>query len=185
MVFRVGMKGVRYSGQLRRTLLEQSQPGKVTLWLSLRNLKFSVKQTNIVGGPGGALCGPMDLVLGHKKDLWLAFDIETDTQSQFGADGCQERSLPDPPGKHGHRPTGLGSRPRHRLHAAKGGRRHPPRPDPGPGQSSEKRLTQDAPRLLAQIVKQTTPKNAESPLVRAIRARLQTINPQTAAVSLP
>ena len=81
VALRVDMRGVSYSGKLTRTLLEQTAPGKVTLWFGLRNVRLNVKRIDIAGGPGAAACGPMDVVLGHQKDLWLAFDIEADKKN--------------------------------------------------------------------------------------------------------
>ena len=184
MMFRVGMRGVRYSGELRRTLLEQSQPGKVTLWLSLRNVKFSVNQTSIAGGPGSAACGPMDLVLGQKKDLWLAFDIEADAKADSGqmvVKSVRCRIAPDnlaignPAWV---QVQGLG----YTQQKVVDGIRQGIAQDLA---KLEQRLTNDAPGLLAQVVQQTTPKNAESPLVQAIRSRLESANPETAALSSP
>lgn len=184
MVFRVGMQGVSYSGQLKQSLLEQSQPGKVTLWLSLRNVKFTIKQTSIVGGPGSAACGPMEFVLAQKKDLWLAFDIEADAKTDSGQMvvkkvRCQVRpdnlAIGNPAWV---RVQGIGYT---QQKVVDGLRQGIVQDLP----KIQERLTTDAPKLLAQIVKQTSPENAESPLVEAIRSRLETANLETTALSSP
>lgn len=76
--FRVDLKGLQYSGNVTRTLLERKESDKVTLWLALRDVRLTIARTDVVGQPGSAHCGRLDLVLGHRKDLWLAFDIVED-----------------------------------------------------------------------------------------------------------
>ena len=184
IALRIGMTGVSYSGQLTRTVLEQSQPGKVTLWFGLRNVKLTVNRTDIVGGPGSAACGPMDVVLGNQKDLWLAFDIETDKKansSQMVVKNVRFQ-LPADNWAIGRpawvRTTGIGFT---QQNVVEGLRQ-------GIAQDREKlqqKLLEDAPRILSHVVKQTATNNSESPVVQAIRGRLQRDDSQSLSSSAP
>ncbi len=184
LAIRVGMKGVSYTGQLTRTLLEQSQPGKVTLWLGLRNVKLTVKQTDIVGGPGSASCGPMNVVLGNQKDLWLAFDIEADKNAattQMVVKGVRFQLPPDNwaiGNPQWVRTQGIGFTQK----AVVDGLREGIAKD---RVKLQEKLMKDAPKILSQVVKQTTPQNAESPLVKAIRSRLASGTSQTVSSASP
>ncbi len=182
VAIRVDMRGVSYSGKLTRTLLEQSQPGKVTLWFGLRNVRLNVKRIDIAGGPGGAACGPMDVVLGHQKELWLAFDIEAD--SKAGSSQMVVRKvrfqLPADNWAIGRpawvRTQGLGFTQQNVVEGLR----------EGIAQDRlrlEQKLLKDAPQILTQVVKQTTPQNAESPMVRAIRSRLTGSRQDSQAIS--
>jgi hypothetical protein len=184
VALKVAMSGVSYSGTLMRTVLEQSQPGKVTLWFGLRNVRLTVSRTDIVGGPGSAACGPMDVVLGNQKELWLAFDIEPDKK----ADSTQmvvrnvRFQLPEDNWAIGKpawvRTTGIGFTQQNVVEGLRQGIAKD-------REKLQEKLMQDAPRILSQVVRQTTPKDSESPVVQAIRSRLRSENPQTVSSSAP
>jgi hypothetical protein len=74
--FRVDFRDIRYSGNVQRTLLEHKEPGQVTVWLALRDTTLTIDRTDICGSRHNAQCGPMQVVLGNRRDLWLAFDVE-------------------------------------------------------------------------------------------------------------
>ena len=173
MAFRVGLRGVSYSGKLTRTLLEQSVPGKVTLWLGLRNVRLSVQRTDINGPPGSAACGPMDVVLGHQQDLGLAFDIEADPQPGSSQMVVRNVRFQLPPenwaiGKPAWvRTAGFGLTQQNVVEGLQQGI--------AKGRDKiQDRLKESAPHVLSQVVKFTTSENAESPVVQALRARLVT-----------
>jgi hypothetical protein len=75
--FRVLMRGLRYQGQLGRTVVETTGENRHTIWLGLRNFYVRIERTDIAGQPGRAACGPLDLVLGNQRELWLGFDVQT------------------------------------------------------------------------------------------------------------
>ena len=184
VALRVGMSGVSYSGRLSRTVLEQSQPGRVTLWFGLRNVKLTVSRTSIVGGPGSAACGPMDVVLGNQKDLWLAFDIETDKKADSSQLVVRNVRFQLPPDNWAIgrpawvRTAGIGFTQQNVVEGLRQGIAQD-------RESLQQKLMQDAPRILSEVVKQTTPKDAESPVVQAIRSRLQSAGNQTLSSSAP
>jgi hypothetical protein len=74
--FQTKFQDVSYVGEVTGAIVEQKQPGKVSLWFSLRKLRVTHKRTSLAGWPGSAEVGPMDLLLGSRRDLWIAFDLE-------------------------------------------------------------------------------------------------------------
>ena len=84
--FNITFSGITYKGKVQRTLLEQVDDQHATIWLALRDTVLTIQSTDIAGGRRGASCGPLDLVLGSQRELWLAFDLEQ-------KDGASELSL--------------------------------------------------------------------------------------------
>lgn len=99
--FHVGMRQLRYEGRVKKTLVEQTGPDRFTIWLALRDLNVTIGRTDISGAPGRATCGPMKVLLGNRRDLWIAFDVShrvdedesqlvlNDTRFQLPADNWQ------------------------------------------------------------------------------------------------
>lgn len=75
--FRARLSGIHYSGRVDRTLLERKNATELTVWLALRDVVLIIDRTTISGRPGGATCGPMQIQMGHRRDLWVAFDFQT------------------------------------------------------------------------------------------------------------
>lgn len=73
--FQVGFREIGYNGQVTKAVLEQKQADKATLWLSFRNLRLTINKTTVNGTVGSATCGPLQLVLGNQRDLWIAYDL--------------------------------------------------------------------------------------------------------------
>jgi hypothetical protein len=76
--FQVAMRGVHYDGQLERTVVETTGEKKYTIWMALRGFRVTIDRTDIAGQPGRAACGPMDIVLGSQRELWIAFDMHSE-----------------------------------------------------------------------------------------------------------
>lgn len=73
---RVTMRGLSCRGRVDRTLVEQKADGRITFWLALSELKLTIQRTDIVGQTASARCGPMTILLGNRRSLWLALDVE-------------------------------------------------------------------------------------------------------------
>jgi hypothetical protein len=74
--FRIDFREIRYNGQVQRTLLEPKESGRMTIWVALRGAVLTIHSTEISGGRLGASCGPLQLVLGNRRELWVALDVE-------------------------------------------------------------------------------------------------------------
>lgn len=80
--FQVLMRGLKYQGQLTRTVVETTGEGQFTVWMGVRNFYVRIERTDISGQPGRAVCGPLDLVLGNQRELWIGYDVETQVDEQ-------------------------------------------------------------------------------------------------------
>jgi hypothetical protein len=80
--FNVTFSGITYKGNVQRTLLERTDDRHVTIWLALRDTVLTIQSTDIAGGRRGASCGPLELVMGSQRELWLAFDLEQKDEGQ-------------------------------------------------------------------------------------------------------
>lgn len=72
----VTMRGLSCRGRVDRTLVEQKADGRITFWLALSDLKLTIQRTEIEGHTARARCGPMTILLGNRRNLWLALDVE-------------------------------------------------------------------------------------------------------------
>jgi|GEM_PF-2665380 hypothetical protein len=79
--FRVGLTGLSYRGRVDRALLDQKDSEKLTIWLALRDIVITINSTSISGRPGRANCGPIKIQLGHRRDLWIAYDFKKSTEA--------------------------------------------------------------------------------------------------------
>ena len=42
-LFRVGLRGLSYSGRVERVLFQESQPGRLSVWLALRDVRLTIE----------------------------------------------------------------------------------------------------------------------------------------------
>ena len=73
--FQVTLRNLAYTGRVTRSVLQHDRADRATLWLGLRDVTLTVERTDIAGRTGSAACGPMKLVLGNRRELWIAFDV--------------------------------------------------------------------------------------------------------------
>jgi hypothetical protein len=74
--FRVDFQDIEYSGKVHRTLVEHTSADKATVWMALQNAVLTIQRTEIDGRRHNAQCGPMQLVLGNRRELWIALDVQ-------------------------------------------------------------------------------------------------------------
>ena len=79
--FRIDFREIRYNGQVRRMLIEPKEAGRMTIWVALRDAVLTIDSTEISGGRLGANCGPLQLVLGNRREVWLALDVERKSEN--------------------------------------------------------------------------------------------------------
>lgn len=73
--FQVRLKNIDYKGQVVKTLMERTDAGKLTVWLALRDVVLTINRTEITGRRHRAGCGPLEIELANRRELWLAFDV--------------------------------------------------------------------------------------------------------------
>jgi hypothetical protein len=74
--FHVALSSVHYVGETGTTLLEQSLDGSITIWLALKDVQVTIGRVTLSGRPGSAVCGPTLIEAGNRRQLWVAFDFE-------------------------------------------------------------------------------------------------------------
>jgi len=74
--FKVQLRDIKYSGKIKRTLVEPTSADRMTVWVSLKDAVLTIRHTDINGKRHSAECGPLKLTLGNRRDLWIAFDVE-------------------------------------------------------------------------------------------------------------
>jgi hypothetical protein len=74
--FRVTMSGLHYKGQVDRTLLERTADGRLTIWLAFKDVRLTIDRISVSGRPGSAVCGPLAIDIGNRRELWAAFDFD-------------------------------------------------------------------------------------------------------------
>jgi poly(3-hydroxybutyrate) depolymerase len=76
MSFNVRLRGISYRGRLTRAIIEARSSDRVTVLLTMRNVTIVVNRTYISGEGRSATCGPLKIVLGHRRDLPISFEVE-------------------------------------------------------------------------------------------------------------
>jgi hypothetical protein len=82
--FRVTMSGLHYKGQVDRTLLERAETGRLTIWIAFKDVRLTIDRISVSGRPGSAVCGPLAIDIGNRRELWAAFDFDR-TEAGSGA----------------------------------------------------------------------------------------------------
>lgn len=88
--FLIGFRDISYEARVEQTLLEKTTAGRMTLWLSLRDTKLTIRRTELSGRRHNATCGPIKVSIGKERGLWLAFDVEQEVE-----DGAPRLALLD------------------------------------------------------------------------------------------
>jgi hypothetical protein len=76
MAFQVALRDLSYDGQVTRAVIEQSRADQAVLWLAVRNMTLTVNRIDIGGQIGQAACGPMQVVVAHRREQWIGFELE-------------------------------------------------------------------------------------------------------------
>jgi hypothetical protein len=79
--FQVALRDIQYSGTIRRTVIEPTAADRMTVWVAIQDAILTIHRTDIDGRRHSAQCGPLELVLGSRRDLWIAFEVERITEA--------------------------------------------------------------------------------------------------------
>jgi len=74
--FRVALRDINYSGKICRTLVEPTAVDRMTVWVAMQDAELTIHRTNIDGRRHSAQCGPLTVVLGNRRELWIGFEVE-------------------------------------------------------------------------------------------------------------
>jgi poly(3-hydroxybutyrate) depolymerase len=73
--FRITLAGINYRGTLERAIVSTKDDGWITITLGIRNMIAEIGSTSVRGPLMSATAGPMDIVVGRARPVWLAFDV--------------------------------------------------------------------------------------------------------------
>jgi len=73
--FRIALAGINYHGTLERVVVTTKNDGWITINLGLRNLITEIGSTTVRSRLISASAGPMDIVIGQVRPVWLTFDV--------------------------------------------------------------------------------------------------------------
>jgi hypothetical protein len=74
--FHIALSGISYRGALERVAVTAKDDGWITIAVGLRNVVAEVAQTQIHNRLISASSGPMDIVIGEQRPVWLTFDVQ-------------------------------------------------------------------------------------------------------------
>jgi len=74
--FHIGFNGISYEGAVDRAVIEDATSESLTVKLALRNISLTIDNIRIDGQRRGAQCGPMRLMLGTERELWIIFKVK-------------------------------------------------------------------------------------------------------------
>ena len=95
--FRITLAGINYRGTLERAIVTTKDDGWISITLGLRNLITEIGSTTVRGRIVSANAGPMDIVVGQARPVWLSFDVRptvVDKKVKFEI-GTRQFDIPD------------------------------------------------------------------------------------------
>jgi hypothetical protein len=75
MSITVQLRGLGYHGRVTRAVIEPRKGNRIAITLAMRDVNIVINRTNISGEISAAV-GPIRIVLGHRADLPISFDVE-------------------------------------------------------------------------------------------------------------
>lgn len=73
--FNVWFQGIGYSGQLHRAAIKAYARERVNVQLGISYLQLTISSTSVAGAGKSAWAGPIGIVIGHVRPVWLSFDV--------------------------------------------------------------------------------------------------------------
>ncbi len=74
--FNVWFQGIGYSGQLYRAAVKAYAKDRLNFQLGLYNLQLTISSTSVAGAGKSAQTGPISIVIGQNRPVWLSFDVK-------------------------------------------------------------------------------------------------------------
>jgi len=73
--FSVYMYGLSYRAQLARASIKAYRKDRLNIQLGLKNVQVVIGGTSLSGARHSAQAGPISIVIGHQRPVWLSFDV--------------------------------------------------------------------------------------------------------------
>ena len=74
--FNVWFQGISYSAQLYRAAVKAYAKDRLNFQLGLSNAQLTINSTSVNGAGKSAQTGPIAIVIGHTRPVWLSFDVK-------------------------------------------------------------------------------------------------------------
>jgi predicted esterase len=74
--FSVVFSGVSYAGSLHRAQIKAYAKDRVNVQLGIHHLQMTIGSTSVNGSGKSAWTGPISIVIGHQRPVWLSFDVK-------------------------------------------------------------------------------------------------------------
>ena len=74
--FNVWFQGISYSAQLYRAAVKAYAKDRLNFQLGLLNAQLTINSTSVNGAGKSAQTGPIAIVIGHTRPVWLSFDVK-------------------------------------------------------------------------------------------------------------
>ena len=73
--FSIYMSGLSYRAQLSRAVIKAYRKDRLNIQLGLTNVQVVIGGTSLTGERHSAQAGPISIVIGHQRPVWLSFDV--------------------------------------------------------------------------------------------------------------
>jgi poly(3-hydroxybutyrate) depolymerase len=73
--YRIDFTRIQYHGQLTRAQIQAQAKDRLNIRLGLENATITIGNTFVLGGNRSATAGPINVVLGHRRPVWLNLDV--------------------------------------------------------------------------------------------------------------
>jgi poly(3-hydroxybutyrate) depolymerase len=80
--FEIDLSGMNYHGQVEQIRLATDGEGWINLEIGLRNMTFEIGQTRVSGRLTSATAGPMQIIVGQSKPVWLSIRVRPHTENR-------------------------------------------------------------------------------------------------------
>ena len=73
--FYIHMYGLSYQAQVARATVKAYKKDRLNIQLGLSNAVVTIGGTSVTGARHSAQAGPINIVIGHQRPVWLSFDV--------------------------------------------------------------------------------------------------------------
>ena len=74
--FNLQLMNISYAGSLSQVRIEAVGRGRLRIQFGLRNVRLNIAKTYVTGRKRWAVAGPIRIVIGHRKPVWLTIDVQ-------------------------------------------------------------------------------------------------------------
>lgn len=73
--FGVTLSGISYTGEAARARLQAYKTDRLNVQVGLKNVQILISGAYVAGGGRSAGTGPIAIVIGHQRPVWVSFDV--------------------------------------------------------------------------------------------------------------